>query len=128
MIDKAWNALLGDLPIERWRILEKVSKQYRCFILSNTNAIHQPYYFGRIQEMYGTYGYGHLFEKLYFSHELGLRKPNANIYEYVINDAGIVPEETMFIDDFLENILTARKLGFQTVHLLAPLSLTDIFE
>src|SRR5512133_3811767 len=45
MIDHAWNALLGDLPEERWKILEKVSDKYRCFILSNTNAIHQPFYY-----------------------------------------------------------------------------------
>jgi putative hydrolase of the HAD superfamily len=128
MIDNAWNAMLGDLPLERWQILEKAAANYRTFILSNTNAIHLPYYFGVINEKYGTYGYSHLFEKTYLSFELGLRKPNADIFKYVVEDAGIKPEETMFIDDFIENIDTASLLGFQTIHLKAPLALTDIFE
>jgi len=126
-IDTAWNALLGDLPAERWRILENASRHYRTFLLSNTNAIHQPYYYGLIEKMYGTYGYAHLFEKTYFSHELGMRKPNADIFHYVVEDAGIDPRETMFIDDFIENIETARNLGFQTIHLKAPMELRDVF-
>ena len=73
-------------------------------------------------------GYTHLFEKVYYSHEIGLRKPNADIFQYVLSDTGIDPDETMFIDDFIENIETARQLGFQTIHLKAPLTLVDIFE
>jgi putative hydrolase of the HAD superfamily len=126
-IDYAWNAMLGDLPEERWKILAKAKEHYRTFLLSNTNAIHLPYYFGKIQELYGTDGYTHLFEKTYYSFELGLRKPNADIFKFVIKDAGIIPEETVFIDDFIENIDTARLLGFHTVHLKAPLELRDVF-
>ena len=126
IIDTAWNALLGELPPERWRILELTSKQYRTFLLSNTNAIHQPYYYERIQKQYGTNGYGHLFEKTYFSYTLGLRKPDPEIFEYVLKNAGILARETMFIDDFGENIETARKMGFNTIHLKLPLSLVDV--
>jgi putative hydrolase of the HAD superfamily len=127
-IDNAWNAMLGDLPIERWRILEMASQHYRTFLLSNTNAIHVPYYYGRIQQMYGTFGYGRLFEKTYYSYLLGMRKPNADIFQHLLNDTGINPAETMFIDDFIENIETARLLGFQTIHITAQLTLTDVFE
>jgi putative hydrolase of the HAD superfamily len=126
-IDEAWNALLGDLPAERWRILEKAAGQFRTFLLSNTNAIHRPYYYGLIKKKYGTNGYAHLFEKTYFSYELGMRKPNPDIFRYVLKDAGIDPAETLFIDDFIENVQTAHLLGFQTVHLKAPLTLTDVF-
>lgn len=126
-IDAAWNAMLGDLPIERWHIIEKLSDHYRIFLLSNTNAIHVPYYSGVLKQKYGTNGYDHLFEKTYFSYELGMRKPNEDIFQHVINDARLRPEETVFIDDFLENIETARKLGFGTIHLKAPLTLTDVF-
>lgn len=128
MIDHAWNAMLGELPVERWRLLEKAAKHYRTFLLSNTNAIHLPYYFNQILKIYGTYGYTHLFEKTYYSYELGLRKPNADIFQYVLNDAGIDPDETMFIDDFIENIETARQLGFQTIHLSPPLTLIDVLK
>jgi len=126
-IDRAWCAMLGELPAERWEVLEKAGKSYRTFLLSNTNAIHQPYYFNVLQKIYGTYGYTHLFEKTYFSHQLGLRKPNADIFEFVMKDAGIAPQDTLFIDDFIENIETAHRLGFQTVHIKAPLTLVDVF-
>ena len=126
-IDNAWNALLGDLPAERWRILEKAAMQFRTFLLSNTNAIHLPYYYNRILDTYGTHGYAHLFEKTYFSFELGMRKPNRDIFQHVMGDTGIDPKETLFIDDFIENIDTARQLGFRTIHLKAPLTLTDVF-
>jgi glucose-1-phosphatase len=128
MIDGAWNAMLGILPEERWKLLESISQSYRIFLLSNTNAIHLNYYFNYLQGIYGTFGYVHLFEKAYFSHELHLRKPNADIFEFVVKDSGINPQETLFIDDFLENIETARKLGFQTVHLTKPRTLVDLFK
>jgi glucose-1-phosphatase len=127
-IDNAWNAMLGDLPEERWNLLERVCKHYRTFLLSNTNAIHVPYYFGLLQKTYGCYGYTHFFEKTYFSHKLGLRKPNEDIFRYVLSDTGIDPQETLFIDDFIENIEAARQLGFRTVHLKAPLTLVNVFR
>src|SRR5512145_287356 len=52
MIDNAWNAMLGELPVERWKILERAKQQYRTFLLSNTNAIHLPYYFNCIFKTY----------------------------------------------------------------------------
>jgi FMN phosphatase YigB (HAD superfamily) len=128
MIDEAWNAMLGILPEERWQLLESISQFYHIFLLSNTNAIHLNYYFNYLLGIYGTYGYNHLFEKTYFSHEIHMRKPNADIFEYVVQDSGIRPRETLFIDDFLENIETAQKLGFQTVHLTKPRTLTDLFK
>ncbi len=127
-LDKAWCAMLGELPPERWEILGKAQNHFRTFLLSNTNAIHLGYYFGYLQKIYGTNGYTHFFERTYYSHILGLRKPNADIFEYVIKDAGISPIETLFIDDYGENIETARKLGFRTVHLEAPLTLADVFK
>ena len=127
MIDRAWNAMLGVLPEERWNLLGSISQYYRTFLLSNTNAIHLNYYFNYLQGIYGTFGYLHLFEKAYFSHEIHMRKPNADIFEYVVTDSGIKPGETLFIDDFIENIETAGKLGFQTIHLTKPRTLTDLF-
>ncbi len=127
MIDEAWNAMLGVLPAERWNLLESIRHTYRTFLLSNTNAIHLKYYFNYLQGIYGTFGYLHLFEKAYFSHEIHMRKPNADIFEYVVTDSGIKPGETLFIDDFIENIETAGKLGFQTIHLTKPRTLTDLF-
>jgi glucose-1-phosphatase len=128
MIDNAWNLILGDLPSERWNLLEIIHKNYNTYLLSNTNLIHQEYYYNYLEKKYGTYGYVHLFEKVYFSFQLHLRKPDREIFDFVISDARINPQETLFIDDSKENIDTANHLGFSTVHLKKPLTLMDLFD
>jgi putative hydrolase of the HAD superfamily len=59
------------------------------------------------------------FTKAFYSHELKMRKPDKEIYEYVIRDARINPEETLFIDDTHTNFDEAEKLGIKT-YLLLP--------
>jgi glucose-1-phosphatase len=128
MIDGAWNAMLGVLPPERWKVLESTRNTYRTFLLSNTNTIHLDYYSHYLQGIYGTYGYVHLFEKAYFSYKLHLRKPNRDIFEYVLQDSGLKPEESLLIDDTYENIETAIAMGLQAVYLKNPLTLADLFK
>jgi putative hydrolase of the HAD superfamily len=124
----AWNAMLGSLPAERWSLLEQLKGHYRTFLLSNTNSLHIDYYFSLLQDVYGTYGYTHLFEKVYFSHLLKMRKPNRNIYEHVLQDSRLEPAETLFIDDNPHNIETALQLGIRGYLLSPPHTLTDIFS
>ncbi|MBN1157982.1 MAG: HAD family phosphatase, partial [Bacteroidales bacterium] len=126
-IDDAWNAILGDLPEDRWSLLEKVKNTYRTFLLSNTNALHLQYYTGYLSGLYGTSGFNHLFEKTYYSFELCMRKPDPDIFTYVIDQNSLAREETLFIDDTEENIKTARELGLQTYLLSEPETLTDLF-
>jgi len=128
MIDQAWNAMLGALPVERWKLLESTRYRYRTFLLSNTNAIHLEYYSRYLEGIYGTYGYVHLFEKAYFSFELHLRKPNRDIFEFVLEDSRLMAEETLLIDDSLENIESALKVGLQAIHLKKPRTLVDLFR
>lgn len=127
-IDAAWNALLGELPLERWNLLKALKNNYRLFLLSNTNAIHLQYYFGYLSKKYGIYGYTHLFDKTYFSFELGMRKPDSEIFEYVLSQNMLKAEETLFIDDAVENIEPAKKLGMQVYLLKEPETLIDLFE
>ncbi len=126
-IDAVWNTMLGNLPEERWHLLEKTKHTYRTFLLSNTNIIHLQYYTGYLSELYGTNGYHHLFEKTYFSFELGMHKPDSDIFLHVIHESNLKPEETFFIDDSAENIEAARKLGLQAYLLAEPQTLTDLF-
>ncbi|OFY54067.1 MAG: hypothetical protein A2Y87_08395 [Bacteroidetes bacterium RBG_13_46_8] len=123
----AWNSILGDLPPERWTILNEVKKTYRTFLLSNTNSLHVSFYSQKLSAIYGRNGFDHLFEKIYYSHILGMRKPDRNIYEFVLQDSRLEPGETLFIDDNPENITTARELGMKAYHLAAPVTMTDIF-
>jgi epoxide hydrolase-like predicted phosphatase len=127
-LDEAWSALLGELPKERWDLLHKIRDDYRTYLLSNTNVIHVERYFQRLYETYGIYGYTHLFEKTYLSYELKMRKPDIRIFEYVLKDSNLIPEETLLIDDYHENIESAGRLGINTCHLKEPETILDIFK
>jgi putative hydrolase of the HAD superfamily len=91
--------------------------EYRTFILSNTNKIHYDFYTKLINEKHGIPGLESLVEKAYFSHEINLKKPYKDIYEYVLSDSNLIPEETIFIDDNQDNIEAAKKLGIETIWL-----------
>lgn len=108
----AWNAILLDFPLHRLDFLKelKASGEYRLFLLSNTNELHISW----IQNDWGIELYDEFkgcFEQFYLSHEIGMRKPNADIYEFVLNENDLQPEETFFIDDTKENTDAAAALG-----------------
>jgi len=115
-IDDAWNALLLEIPEPRIRVLEKLRKHYRIFLLSNSNEIHYLKYVEDFRR-YGYHDFDDLFEKAYFSFQLGCKKPSPEIFTYVLNDAGLNPSETLFIDDTLVHVKGAQCLGIQAHHL-----------
>ena len=115
-IKHAWNAMLLDFPAHRLDMLKKLSRDRRIFLISNTNAIHYDALNASFVDVYG-HKLGDYFEKDYYSHILGMRKPNREVFEYITNECEIKPEETIFIDDSLQHIEGARKLHFQA-HLL----------
>ena len=111
----AWNSMLLDFPLYRLSFLKLLanSKKYRIFLLSNTNDLHISW----IQKTWGRKLFSEFkncFEKFYLSHEINLRKPNKNIYEFVIESNKLKPEETFFVDDTEENTVVANKLGIKT--------------
>jgi putative hydrolase of the HAD superfamily len=120
-IDAAWNSMLFDIPQERIDLLVTLRKKYNLFLLSNTNAIH-------IREVNRIDTLEELFDKTYYSHQIHLAKPSADCYQFVLKDAGIRAEETLFIDDSASNIRGAKQIGLQTVHLQAPATILDIFR
>lgn len=114
----AWNSMLLDFPHQRLSFLKSLanSKKYRIFLLSNTNDLHISW----IQKTWGRKLFSEFkncFEKFYLSHEIHLRKPNKNIYEFVIESNKLTPEETFFVDDTEENTIMANKLGIKSWNL-----------
>ena len=114
----AWNPMLLDFPLYRLSFLKSLanSKKYRIFLLSNTNDLHISW----IQKTWGRKLFSEFkncFEKFYLSHEIHLRKPNKNIYEFVIESNKLTPEETFFIDDTEENTIIANSLGIKSWNL-----------
>jgi putative hydrolase of the HAD superfamily len=109
-----WNGMLLDFPDKRLEFLENMAKEnkYRLFLLSNTNDLHIE----EVKEKMGTEKFNRFrnsFEKFYLSHEIHLRKPNTNIYNFVLQENDLNAEETFFIDDTKENTDAAEKLGIK---------------
>ena len=125
-VEQAWNAMLLDLPEERLQLIKKLKNNYTIYLLSNTNAIH-------IEAFKKQLGNGkwlafcELFDKMYLSHELGLRKPDVKIFEYILKEQKLKVEEVFFIDDSPQHIASAKKLGIHCHHLLDDEDITDLF-
>lgn len=123
-IDGAWNAMLLDLPVHRINLLRRVADHYRVFLLSNTNRIHYLHYNGAFRHAHGL-DFDDLFEKAFWSHELGLRKPDRDCYDAVLTQAGLMAVETVFIDDSYPNVAGAVEAGLQGIHLKGDVA--DLF-
>ncbi|MDD3686379.1 MAG: HAD family phosphatase [Bacteroidales bacterium] len=117
IIRNCWNALILDYPPARIKLLADLKQKYRTFLLSNTNRIHYEFYNPLINEQFGFDGLESFFEKAYFSHEIGMKKPDPKIFEFVLENSNLIPAETLFIDDNKANIEAASALGIQTLWL-----------
>jgi epoxide hydrolase-like predicted phosphatase len=110
IIINAWNALLLKPFNDALEVLQKLSEKYNLYLLSNTNEIHFQHFYPQTKEIFT------LFKKYFLSYEIGLRKPDEEIFEYVIEDLKIEPQETLFIDDSKKNIIAAQKTQLKTLH------------
>jgi putative hydrolase of the HAD superfamily len=126
-IDRAWNAMLLDMPAERIALLKNVGQTHRIFLLSNTNEIHMQAYYAYMQQAHGFRDLAHVFIKQYLSFELGKRKPNADIFEHVIRENDLRKEETLFIDDSIQHIEGALKCGIAAIWLEKGKTVLDLF-
>lgn len=115
----AWNAMLVDYRKESLDFLTSLKSKYNLYLLSNTNEIHYNAFSKMLSEKTSYKSLESFFVKAYYSHRVHLRKPDIEIFEFVLNDAGITAEETLFIDDSFSNFPNAEKLGIKT-HLLLP--------
>lgn len=112
----AWNAVLLDFPLYRLEFLQLLSQKYRLFLLSNTDSIHINHF----EQREGASFYGafyQCFEKVYFSYEMGMRKPDAEIYTTLIRQHELSPKQTLFVDDKKDNTDAAKVLGLNVWNL-----------
>ena len=116
---EVWNSILLDFPTKRLKFIQELSesKKYRLFLLSNTNDLHISW----VKKSWGLELYNAFkicFEQFYLSHEINFRKPNNNIYEFVLNSNNLIAKETFFIDDTKENTDAASILGIHVWNLV----------
>jgi glucose-1-phosphatase len=118
-IEQAWNSILLGFRLPSMQCLQQLRQYYQLYLLSNTNAIHLVQIQALCQKQTGQSSLDDFFTKAWYSNRVGLRKPNANIYQFVLQDGSLRAEETLFIDDSVQNITAAENLGIQG-HLLLP--------
>lgn len=125
-IQNAWNKMLIGVPKKRLELLNKLKIKYNLYLLSNTNEIHYNCFTALYPGIFNV-GSSSIFLKTYYSHHIHMRKPDTEIYEFVINDAQLNPENTLFIDDLETNINTAKMLGIKTLHIKPGMELVEMF-
>lgn len=118
-IQTAWNAMLLNFRENSLRFLSPLKERYYLFLLSNTNSIHLSEFNKIFTKEINQPAFDDYFIKSYYSHLINRRKPYPATYKYVLGDAGIMAEETLFIDDSEKNIEGAKEIGVHT-HLLMP--------
>jgi epoxide hydrolase-like predicted phosphatase len=128
MIDTAWNSLLLDLPAERVELLKELRSKYRLFLLSNTSSIHITQVNKILEASTGVKKLDDLFDKVYLSYEMGLMKPDPNIYLQVLAEQNITAEETLFLDDNADNIKAAAALGIDTILVQKPVTILEYLK
>jgi glucose-1-phosphatase len=129
-IDEAFCALLLPIEPKRIELIRKLAKNHRLFILSNTNHIH----FKKVEKMIvAATGMNIIEEELiecaFLSYEMGMAKPNQEIYQQLMDEAMILPKETLFLDDMLPNLKAAEKLGIKTAQIIPnKFTILDYFK
>ena len=128
VIDNCWNAMLLDIPPERIALLKRLKARYRTFLLSNTNSIHVKSFSESLYREHGIDSLDSLFEKVYYSHEVKMRKPDPEIYRHVLKANGLAASETLFLDDNERNIDGARTVGLEVFLVRNPDQLSSLFR
>lgn len=128
-IDTAWNAMLRGIPLTKLKLLHRLKQNYAVFLLSNTNSIHIKHIneimlpaLGNEIGLLDTY-----FHRAYYSHVMKKRKPNADIFEQVLQENNLIADQTLFLDDNHDNIEGAKQLGIKTFQVTTPDLILELF-
>ena len=126
-INDAWCAMIIRFDEEKIKIVQGLSKRFKIYLFSNTNSIHVRYFTNMFLSQFG-FPLSELFVKDYYSNDIELRKPEPRAFQHVLDDAGLIPEETLFIDDLKANTDAARSLGIHVIYLKRNMIFKNIFE
>lgn len=126
-LKKAWNSMLLGMPKEYLQLLKNLKKKYNLYLLSNANVTHIKHVKADLQTNNGIDNLESLFDKAYFSQEIGMRKPHAETFKWVLEDAKIKAHETLFIEDSIQHIEGAKLAGLHCCHISSNKGLTEAF-
>lgn len=121
----AWNAMLLNFPADRVSLLTRLKDRYNLFLFSNTNEIHFNSFNGMFKNSY-DFAFSNLFKKDYYSHLIGMRKPDHESFNYILTEENINAQEILFIDDSEQHVESAQKLGINAVLLKKGTEIEDL--
>ncbi len=126
-VDELWNGILGKIPKKRLELLAQLKNRYQLGVLSNTNSIHIDAVYRMLKSEHGMASFEPLFDRVFYSHEMGLAKPSPEIYEKMIGELGTKADRVIFFDDLEANVKGAASVGIQAVHVTGPNVIFDFF-
>lgn len=127
-IKEAWNTIIGDFPLYRLEFLQLLSYKYKLFLLTNTDEIHIDHFEQNVGISFFSDFY-QCFEKVYYSYEMGMRKPEEEIYSYILRKHDLNPKRTLFVDDKKVNTDAAQNLGLHVWNLqVGQEDVIDLFK
>ena len=126
-VDALWNSMLLEVPRKKLELILELRGKYMVYLLSNTNSIHWDYVCNNAFN-YRGFRVNDYFEETFLSFEMHLAKPDKAIFEKVLHEANLLPEETLFIDDSEANCKAAEELGIHAHHYHIGDDLSKIFE
>ena len=126
-VNDAWTAMLLDFPAIRVELIKNLCKDFKIYLFSNTNAIHVEKFHSNFRNQHG-FEVSTLFDKDFYSNEIGYRKPSFESYQEIIRLSGIDPKESLFVDDSLQNIESAIDFGLKGFWLEPGQKVEEIFQ
>jgi glucose-1-phosphatase len=127
-VDELWNSLLGEIPKERLDLVSTLKQSYQVGVLSNTNEIHIDAVYKMLERDFGMNRFEPLFDRVFYSHEMGLAKPSQEIYHKMLEELGTSADRVVFFDDLEANVRGAASVGIQAVHVTGPNVIFDFFR
>ena len=125
-IDLAWNAMLLQYRESSIEYLEKLSQRYELYLFSNTNFIHMNAFRKLFREEHDGASFDDYFTRTFYSCEMGMRKPDAESFQFILDELKIDAKKTLFIDDSIQNINAAKEVGLEVIYLAGGAKIEDL--
>jgi FMN phosphatase YigB (HAD superfamily) len=123
-----WNSMLLNIPVQKLELLKRVKDQCHTMVFSNTNAMHEEAFERMIDELHPGHRMSDFVHMAYYSHHVGMRKPDQEVFEFMISEHGLHRQSTLFFDDKKENIEAAKSAQIQGILVSHPDELYQYFD
>jgi len=108
-IEAGWNAIFVGEIAQTVQLLQSVRNRLPCYLLTNTNESHMRFWSARYPKLIPG------FDAVFASHQLGLRKPEPEIFQHILQATGVAASDMLFFDDTAENVEAAKQAGLQAL-------------